>query len=276
MGVARRVFITGGTKGLGRALAYEFGRAGCATFVTGRSLETARAAAASLAAQTLSPAYAGAGDAGSWEDITRLAGEAVQAMGGIDIWVSNAGIPQGEGRVWELEPEDMEAVLRTDLLGPMLAAKAAFATMEGGWLWFVEGHGSDGSIRPGLSAYGTAKRAIGYLWRALSVVAAAAGSALKVGAISPGIMITDFVMQSLAGQSPGRRAQTARIFNILADRPETVAAWLVPRMLAARRGGTRLAWLTGAKIMGRFMFAGIMRRRLVDEAGLAPPHARQP
>ena len=167
--------------------------------------------------------------------------------------------------VWELEPSNLEAVLRTDLLGPMLGAKAAFATMAEGWLWFVEGHGSDGRIMAGLSVYGSAKRAIGYLWRALAAEAKASGSRLCVGAISPGIMVTDFVMDSLSKQEGERRKRTVEVFNILADRPETVAAHLVPRMLAARASGSRLAWLTGAKIMGRFMFARLAKRRVIPE-----------
>lgn len=266
MGDAKRVVITGGSKGLGASLAREFLRAGCAVFITGRGIDGAREAARSLAAETGGSAYAGAGDAGSWEDNRRLAAEATAAMGGIDLWVSNAGIPQGEGMIWELAPERMDAVLRTDLLGPMLGAKAAFDAMRdtGGWVWFVEGHGSDGRIMAGLSAYGAAKRGIGYLWRALALEARAAGSRIKVGAVSPGIMITDFTMGSLARMDEERRARTVSVFNILGDRPETVAAFLVPRMLAARASGLRIAWLTGAKIMWRFMTASIAKRRVIE------------
>ena len=264
MAESRRVFITGGTKGLGRALAREFLRQGCAVFITGRSIEPARAAAAELASETKGRAYAGAGDVGSWEDISRLAREAMAAMGGLDVFVNNAGVNQGQGMVWELEASDLERVVRTDLLGPMLGAKAAFSAMRdsGGWVWFVEGHGSDGRIMAGLSAYGSAKRGLGYLWRALAVEAA--GSRLKVGAISPGIMITDFTRGSLDTKDAERRKRTAAAFNALADRPETVAAFLVPRMLAAQKSGLRVAWLTGAKIMWRFMTAGMTKRRMVE------------
>ncbi len=267
MGETRRVFITGGTKGLGLCLAREFSRAGCRVFVTGRVPGTARAAAAALAAETGGAVFSGAGDAGSWEDNSRLAFEARAAMGGIDVWVNNAGIPQGEGMIWELESEKAEAVLRTDLLGPMLGAKAAFDAMRdsGGWVWFVEGHGSDGRIMPGLSAYGAAKRGVAYLWRALAVEAKSSSSRLKIGAVSPGIMVTDFVMQSLDRQDPERRKRTVGVFNILADRPETVAAYLAPRMLAARKSGALISWLTGAKIALRFMTAPIARRRVMGE-----------
>jgi NAD(P)-dependent dehydrogenase (short-subunit alcohol dehydrogenase family) len=267
MGESRRVFITGGTRGLGRCLAHGFAAAGCSVFITGRELATARAAAAAIAAETGAAAFAGFGDSGSWPDLARLAEEAAAAMGGIDIWVNNAGINQGRGMVWELSPEDMERVLRTDLLGAMLGAKAAIGAMReaGGWVWFVEGHGSDGRIMPGLSGYGTAKRGLGYLWRALAREAEDAGLKVKVGAVSPGIMITDFVRGSLAQEDPERRKKTISVFNILADKPETVASYLVPRMLAARRNGTLIAWLTGAKASWRFLTAPIAKRRVIEE-----------
>jgi NAD(P)-dependent dehydrogenase (short-subunit alcohol dehydrogenase family) len=165
----------------------------------------------------------------------------------------------------------------------MLGAKAAFDAMRetGGWVWFVEGHGSDGRIMAGLSAYGAAKRGLSYLWRALVAEAATAEAAtaeaataeaataaavprIKVGAVSPGIMVTDFVMDSLASQEGERRRKTVAVFNILADKPETVAAFLVPRMLSASRSGTRIAWLTGAKVMARFLAAPFSRRRLIE------------
>ena len=272
MAETRRVLITGGTKGLGFALAREFLKAGCRVFITGRNIDTARKAAALLAAEPGAVTAAGAvfsssGDSGVWEDNVRLASEAVAAMGGIDIWVNNAGVNQGGGMVWELPPEIMETVLRTDLLGPMLGAKAAFDAMResGGWVWFVEGHGSDGRIMAGLSAYGTAKRGLGYLWRALAVESRSAGSRVKVGAVSPGIMITDFTMGSLSKMDGERRKQTTAVFNILGDRPETVAAFLIPRMLAARANGARIAWLGGAKIAWRFMTASIAKRRVIED-----------
>jgi NAD(P)-dependent dehydrogenase (short-subunit alcohol dehydrogenase family) len=263
----RRVFITGGTRGLGRCLAWEFSLAGCSVFVTGRELAPARETAAAIAGQTGAAVFAGSGDVGSWQDLSRLADEAAHALGGIDIWVNNAGVNQGRGMVWELLPEDIEQVLRTDLLGAMLGAKAAIGALgdSGGWVWFVEGHGSDGRIMPGLSGYGTAKRGLGYYWRALAKEAEVSGLKVKIGAVSPGIMITDFVRGSLEGEDSEKRKRAISVFNILGDKPETVAAYLVPRMLAARRNGTRIAWLTGAKAAWRFVSAPLVRRRVIEE-----------
>jgi Short-chain dehydrogenases of various substrate specificities len=263
----RRVLITGGTRGLGRCLAAEFSRRGCEVFITGRAAAAASAAAAELAVETGGALFSGSGDVSSWDDLKRLASEAKAAMGGIDIWINNAGVNQSPGMVWELEAADMERVVRTDLLGAMLGAKAAFDAMgdTGGWLWFVEGHGSDGRVIPGLSAYGSAKRGLAYLWRALAAEAASTGSKLKVGAISPGIMVTDFILDNLRREAPDKRRRTIAAYNALADRPETVASFLVPRMLAAKKSGVLIAWLTNAKVAWRFMSAAFSKRRMIED-----------
>ncbi|MDP3179245.1 MAG: SDR family NAD(P)-dependent oxidoreductase, partial [Spirochaetaceae bacterium] len=134
---------------------------------------------------------------------------------------------------------------------------------EGGWIWFVEGHGSDDRIMDGLSVYGAAKRGLAYLWRALAHEAR--GTRVKIGALSPGIMATDFLFIDRDGRDPEDRARVVRILNILADKPETVAAFAAPRILSAERSGTRIAWLTGAKIASRFFVSPFVKRRILED-----------
>jgi hypothetical protein len=56
---------------------------------------------------------------------------------------------------------------------------------------------------------------------------------------------------------------TKAVFNILAETPETVVAFLVPRRLAANTNGTHIVWQTIAKIMMRFMTAGLTKRNVL-------------
>jgi len=267
----KRIFITGGTRGFGKALAAEFLAGGHHVFVTGRDRDSLRAALSELGSKGRSGFVAGgSGDVGSYADLERLASEARAAMGGIDIWINNAGVNQPSGMVWEVPPEEMERVVRTDLTGALYGARAAFEALResGGWIWFVEGHGSDGRIMDGLSVYGAAKRGLGYLWRALAHEAR--GTGVRIGALSPGIMATDFIIRDRNDRSDRGdrgaqdRARALRILNILADRPETVAAFAAPRILRAERNGTRIAWLTGAKIALRFFASPFVKRRIVE------------
>ncbi len=259
------IFITGGSRGLGRALAGEFARRGHRVFISGRSKEIAENAARQINDE-IGKALVGSGfgDVGSYADLDRLKKEAILYLGRIDHWVNNAGINQEPGKIWEVPVDDMEKVVRTDFLGALFGARCGFEATEayGGWVWFVEGHGSDGRIMSGLSVYGSAKRGVAYLWRAMAKEAA--GTKVKIGALSPGIMVTDFIMQNKKKQDPESWERSVSAFNILADKPQTVAAFLVPKMLAARKSGVRLAWLTLGKILRRFLFSGFRKRNVMD------------
>lgn len=282
------IVITGGTRGLGRALAMEFLDRGAKVFITGSSLESVEKALHGLRESRPAATISGGwGDSGSFADTEALLVQARAFLGRIDHYIANAGVNQEPGLIWEIPASDMERVVRTDMLGPMFAAKASFPYISeaGGWFWVLEGHGSDGRLMSGLSVYGAAKRGVAYLWRALALEArqAAKGdsareptgpatgpgdsahiSPIKIGALSPGIMVTDFILQNREKVGAEKWTRSARAFNILADRPETVAAFLAPRILAAKRSGTRIAWLGTGKVLARFLLAPFSKRRLVE------------
>lgn len=130
-----------------------------------------------------------------------------------------------------------------------------------GYIWFVEGLGSNGMIVDRHSLYGSSKRALAYYWRALA--REAKGTGVTICALSPGMMVTDFLMEGLNRQAPDDRAKTVRVFNILADRPETVARFAAPRMLAGSRNGQLVQWLTVPKTMLRFMSAPFSKHSIV-------------
>ena len=168
--------------------------------------------------------------------------------------------------MWDLDGESAEDVFRTNVLGSLHGARIAMRGMMKrgrGAIWFMEGHGSDGSIRKGLSVYGASKRSVRYIARAFA--REAEGSGILFGTLSPGLMITDFTMSRIDRSDPKQWERTKKIFNIIADRPETVARFVVPRVLSTRKNGTRIAWLTRRKIIFRFMTAGLVKRRVIEE-----------
>jgi NAD(P)-dependent dehydrogenase (short-subunit alcohol dehydrogenase family) len=257
------IVITGSTRGIGFGLADAFLERGCGVTVSGRTPEAVKQAEEELAAK-----HAGASVLGHPCDVTRF--EQVQALwsaskkhwGQIDIWINNAGIAHPQMAFWEHSPEQVKNVIDTNLIGAMHSAQVAIPAMlaqGSGRLFIMEGLGSDGRKVEGLTLYGTSKHALRYLTDALA--REVQDTPVKVGALSPGMVMTDLITQQYAGR-PEDWERAKRIFNILADRVETVTPWLAQQVLRDQKNGARIKWLTRRKIIGRFLASPFQRRDL--------------
>jgi len=277
----KNILILGGTRGFGFELAREFLALGARVAITGRKFADAAEAVSRLAPRGSAPgnsnsaprdsaarhgsqAFAFEADLRSFESLVRLRAEAIAVLGSIDILVVNGGVNQAPAKAWEAAESDIEAVLATDLRGPMYAARAFMPGMISagkGSIWFIEGLGSNNMMVDKFSLYGTSKRGLAYYWRALAKEAA--GTGLNVCALSPGMMVTDFLLANLGDRDEKERAKNIRIYNILADKAETVARFAAPKMIANERNGRLLQWLTTPKVMARFLSAPFSKRAIV-------------
>jgi len=260
------IVITGSTRGLGFALAEEVLGYGCRVTVSGRTPESVQAALERLRShgQRVQARVCDVSDPGR---VQGLWDEAVGQWGRVDIWINNAGIAQEYVPAWELEPEAIARLISTNLLGTICGSRAALRGMiaqGGGAIYNLEGWGSNGARRNGLTVYGTSKSAIRYFTRGLADEAA--GTPVLVGTLSPGMMLTDFLTRPMQRMAEGEERRMRRVVNILGDHPQTVARFLVPRILANRRHRAHFAWLSGARAMGRFLTAGLRRRDLFSES----------
>ena len=257
------VVVTGSTRGLGYALAQEFLARECAVVVCGRTQAAVADAVRRLSA--LAPAERVLGqpcDVGDFGQVQALWDAAVARFGRVDLWINNAGLGGMMRPFWEQPAAELEAIVQANLVGTMYGCRVALAGMVaqgGGGVYTMEGFGSDGSIRPGLTPYATTKAAVRYLTNAL--IRETRGTPVLVGTISPGMMVTDLLLENVA---PEQRQTAQRIFNILADRVETVAPWIVERVLAADKPGARIVWLTKARIYRRFAAAPFRKRQVID------------
>jgi NAD(P)-dependent dehydrogenase (short-subunit alcohol dehydrogenase family) len=124
---ARKVLVTGGTSGLGLAMATALAAAGATVALTGRSGARAAAVAAEL------PGASGIElDVREESSVARVVDQAWSQLGGIDMLVNNAGIgmrtvnprfmthPQG---FWEVPADGFRAVIETNLIGYFLVAR---------------------------------------------------------------------------------------------------------------------------------------------------------
>lgn len=259
------VVITGSTRGIGLAMAMEFLRAGCRVMLSGRGDTLPEVAKAALVPFAENYAYFPC-NVQQKERLQALWNAAFSKWGAIDIWINNAGQNTPHLFVWETDEPYVENLIRTNLTGMIFGSQIAAAEMKKqghGAIYSMEGLGSNNMIQIKTILYGTTKRALTYFMKGLAKELE--GSGVIAGRLSPGMMLTDFITKTPDGETSGLLAdkQFRKVFNTLADTPETVAGFLVPRMLNNTRNDVQIAWLTNRKAAWRFMTSGFRKDRLI-------------
>lgn len=123
MDLADRIaVVTGGSTGIGRAVAAELGRAGCHLALCARTRERLEATAEELASEGYE-VMAVPADVSKTEEVDRLAREVHREMGPADILVNSAGTGRF-GRVDQLTPEDFDVVFGANVRGLFLCSRA--------------------------------------------------------------------------------------------------------------------------------------------------------
>ncbi len=268
-GDCMNVVVTGSTRGIGLGMAREFLKRGHAVMVSSRRREDVERTVAGLRSEFPAGKVAGQScDVGDFAQAQALWDAAVAALGRVDIWVNNAGRDCVKLPFFMVPPEDMKATVTTNLIGLMNCNRVCMTGMykqKGGWIWNMEGYGSNGAVRPAIAVYGSTKYAVRYFTKAVAQELAA--TPVKVGYLSPGIVVTDMVVPPPEKRGKGWQ-QTKKILNVLADTVETVTPFLVDGMLAAKENGAAVRWLTSGKIRWRFAKSVFVKRDLFGPLGL--------
>ena len=133
----KRAVVTGGSRGIGKAVARALAEEGCDVVVAARGQEALEQTAAELAAATgrrLTPVVV---DTGSQESVAAMVAGAAAAMGGIDILVNCAATPMGQHpppKLDDITPELFWDDMNVKVLGYLRCAQAVAPTMrEQGW-----------------------------------------------------------------------------------------------------------------------------------------------
>jgi len=250
------VVVTGSTKGIGKGLAREFLKRGHSVVISGRKQTDADAVALELGREATSGAKAigVACEVTDYAQVQSLWDKSIAAFGKVDIWINNAGMSNSRFAIGSLLQDEVETVPRTNLIGTMNGSHVALKGMTAqglGDIYNFEGFGSNGGKQKGMSLYGATKFGVTYFTKAM--IAETKGGPVRVGYLSPGIVITDLSVRDKTKVPPKQWAFTIMIYNILADRVETVTPWLVENVLANTKHGARIAWLTRGKSLWRFL-----------------------
>lgn len=254
----KTIVVTGSTRGIGHGLAREFLKRGQNVVVCGRSQSAVDAALSDLANDVTADAKVVGTpcDVTQHDQVQALWEFAKNAFGTVDIWINNAGLSNTRFPIGRLPQDEVDAVPAVNLIGTMNGAQIALKGMteQGhGALYNFEGFGSNGMKQMGMSLYGCTKFGVTYFTKAL--IKETKDGPVRVGYMSPGIVITDLSLRDRGKMPPERWEFVKKVFNIIADRVETVTPWLADQVLANTEHGARIAWLTRGKSIKRFIMS---------------------
>src|SRR4051812_17571568 len=195
--------VTGGGRGIGKAIAMSLARAGASVAVVARSPDQLAETVRQIPLLG-PPAISFTADVSDPGAVERMVREVEQSLGRVDLLVNNAGLPGPIGPTWETDPHDWWRCLEVNLRGPMLCSRAVLPGMiaRGGGRIVNVASGAGTVAIPYLGAYITSKTA---LIRFTEVLALEAGPhCVQVFAIEPGTVRTAMAEHALKSEEGQR------------------------------------------------------------------------
>ncbi len=184
------VIVTGAGEGIGYEVARRFCGEGASVILNDILPERAKAAAEAIASQTGSPCIPAPGDVADVDATRALVAKAVQAFGGLNVCVCNAGLTSW-GDFFDYAPADFERVVGVNLRGSYFLAQAAArqfrAQGDGGRIVLMSSVTGHRAV-PYLSAYGMTKAALEMLARNLVLELSPHG--ITINCVAPGAVVT--------------------------------------------------------------------------------------
>jgi NAD(P)-dependent dehydrogenase (short-subunit alcohol dehydrogenase family) len=182
--------ITGGSRGIGKAIAHAYAEHGADVVIASRKLDNCQAVAGEIESAYGRRAMAVATHVGRWQECEALAETVLAEFGRCDILVNNAGMSPLYGDVTDITEAYFDKVVGVNLKGPFALSIRLGGHMrdhDGGVILNIS---TVGSIRPGRNeaVYAMAKSGLNAMTIAL---ADAFGPKVRVNCILPGAILTD-------------------------------------------------------------------------------------
>ena len=198
--------VTGGSRGLGRAMVQALAEAGADVVIASRKLDACEVAAQEVRASTGRRALPLVYHVGNWDDAEPTVDAIVKEFGRLDILINNAGMSPLYDGVETISEALWDKVFDVNLKGPFalsIAAGQQMATQGGGSIISISSRASE-RPRPHTLPYAAAKAGLNAMTVAL---AHALGPDVRVNAIIAGTFLTD-VSKSWDADAFAQRAQT--------------------------------------------------------------------
>ena len=188
-----RALVTGGTRGIGRAIAESIVGAGGRVMITGRSRDGVDAAVSALANRAGDASRVGGSvaDVRDRASVDRVVGETIEKFGGLDVLVNNAGVGVFKD-VESMSDEEWDRVLGTNLTGAFYCSRAVVPHMKrggGGWIVNIASLAARNYFATA-GAYCASKAGLLALSESLMLEVREFG--IRVTVIMPGSVATDF------------------------------------------------------------------------------------
>jgi glucose 1-dehydrogenase len=249
--------ITGGSRGLGYAIAEAYAREGAKVVIASRT-QNAVDKAIRMLRENGAQAEGLACDVSSLRQVEALAEFAVQKFGRLDIWVNNAGLSAPYGPTAHIPSENFQSVIDTNITGTYngsVTAMRHFAKQKSGKLINLLGRGDKGAV-PLQNAYSSSKVWVRNFTQALAKEYANSG--VDVFGFNPGLVRTDMISNIEAVSGFEKKLNPLRYVTMLwgneADVPAEKAAWLASSATDGRNG------LLVSVLTTRFMISRLFKQ----------------
>jgi len=213
--------ITGATRGIGRAISVQLGRAGATVVVSSRKADAVAATVQSLDAEGIS-ARGFPANVGRLDEARALIAFVERELGGIDVLVNNAAVSPVYGPLTSMTESAFDKIMAVNLKAPLELACRALPIMAARGGGSIVNLSSVDGLRPDhdLAIYSASKAALINLTKAMALEWGAQN--VRANAICPGLIKTDF-SAAMWNNNDGVAAQLARQPLPRLGTPEDVA-----------------------------------------------------
>lgn len=244
----RRAVVTGGAKGIGAATAKRLAEAGADVIVADIDESGAARTAVEIAGATGRTVISTALDISDTASIVAVTDLCIERLGGLDIWVNNAGIYPTTGPALQASDEFIDRLLEVNVRGSYACAREAAKRMSAGGVIVNLASTTGFRAAPGISAYVVSKHAVVGLTKSLALEFGPMN--IRVVGVAPGPIDTPGVQDQLAPLKAagldvgarmsqtllGRAGQADDIARVILFLASDMAAWITGEVVVADAG----------------------------------------